>query len=462
MKALWLTAGETAAAAEAAGGLPELEIETLRSAAEAVGRMRAQAVDILVADLPLADWTADELLEESLRVNPPVPVIVRDPRGGVREAVRFTKLGAFHYLGGDAGPRDVAFALDAAAEERRLRGYSAAGRPPASEPWRRLLVGESAAINGICEIIRLVGGRRCTVLVTGETGTGKEVVARAIHQAGNRAQLPMVAVNCAALPEQLLEAELFGHVRGAFTGAHTHRTGRFEQAHRSTLFLDEIGDMPLDLQAKLLRVLQEREFQRLGSSETVKVDVRVVAASNAGLVERIREGKFREDLYYRLNVVPINVPPLRERLSDVPLLAHFFVDKICRSEDLPVKQLPRETLDRLTDYAWPGNVRQLENAIEKAVALSGERRTLYPSDFPLPRVHKPLPPQAAVPPLPALPDEGLDFERTVGKIERHLLEQALERAGGNKKRAADMLRLKRTTLAAKLRSLESAFAAGVC
>jgi transcriptional regulator with GAF, ATPase, and Fis domain len=269
----------------------------------------------------------------------------------------------------------------------------------------------------------------------------------------------MVAVNCTALPENLLEAELFGHVRGAFTGAVGQRVGRFEQAHRSTLFLDEIGDMPLDIQAKLLRVLQEREFQRLGSSESVKIDVRVVAASNSDLAERIRQGRFREDLYYRLNVVPIHMPPLRDRLSDIPVLVYHFVDKICRQEDLPPKEIPRETIERLMSYSWPGNVRQLENAIEKAVALSGARQALHPGDFPLPS-RAPAPastPNAA--PVITLPDDGLDFERTVGTIERNILEQALRRSGGNKKRAADMLRLKRTTLAAKLRSLDAVPAA---
>jgi transcriptional regulator with GAF, ATPase, and Fis domain len=264
----------------------------------------------------------------------------------------------------------------------------------------------------------------------------------------------MVAVNCMALPENLLEAELFGHVKGAFTGALNHRVGRFEQAQGGTLFLDEVGDLPLDIQAKLLRVLQEREFQRLGSSENVKVDVRVVAASNCDLVERMRQGRFREDFYYRLNVVPVHVPPLRERLSDIPVLVHHLAGKICRQEELPPKQAPRETMQRLTSYSWPGNVRQLENAIESAVALSGPRRTLYPSDFPLPS-RAPAPVAVlGVAPVVALPDGGLDFARTMGAIERQIFDQALSKAGGNKKRAAEMLRLKRTTLAAKLRSRE--------
>jgi DNA-binding NtrC family response regulator len=305
----------------------------------------------------------------------------------------------------------------------------------------------------LAQVIRLVGPRRSTVLISGETGAGKEMVARAIHMAGNRAHMPLVAVNCTALPENLLEAELFGHVKGAFTGAVTHRVGRFEQAHRGTLFLDEIGDLPVDIQAKLLRVLQEREFQRIGSSETLKVDVRVIAASNMDLAQAVREGNFREDLYYRLNVVPLRVPALRERPSDIPALVHHLIDKICRQEGLPPRRVTRETLERLSCYSWPGNVRQLENATEMAIALSGDRETLYPADFALPPA--PHLRNGAAMPLPAisLPEEGLDFERIVANMERAILEQALRKTGGNKAQAAGMLRLKRTTLSAKLKSL---------
>jgi transcriptional regulator with GAF, ATPase, and Fis domain len=310
-------------------------------------------------------------------------------------------------------------------------------------------------MQSILDTIRLVAERRSTVLITGETGTGKEMVARALHAAGNRAHLPMVAVNCTALPENLLEAELFGHVKGAFTGAIQHRVGRFEQAHNSTLFLDEIADMPLDLQAKLLRVLQEREFQRLGSSETIKVDVRVVAASNVDLLERVQQGKFREDLYYRLNVVPIHLPPLRERPGDIPALVHHFLTKVCAQEGIPIKRVTDETIVRLSRYPWPGNVRQLENAVEKAVVLSGNRDTLFPADFSLPPAAAPRPLSSDVMPHVVVPDGGIDFEHVVGAIERGILEQALRRTNGNKKLAADLLRLKRTTLTAKLKSLES-------
>ncbi|MFM2126027.1 MAG: hypothetical protein RL328_2478, partial [Acidobacteriota bacterium] len=277
--------------------------------------------------------------------------------------------------------------------------------------WRDLLVGNSPAMLRTAEVIERVAARRATVLITGETGSGKEMVARALHQASPRAGFPLVVVNAAALPEHLIEAELFGHIRGAFTGAVQHRVGRFEQAHRSTLFLDEIGDLPLDMQTKLLRFLQEREFQRVGSSETLRVDVRLIAATNVDLAKRVEEGKFREDLFYRLNVVPIVTPPLRERVEDIPLLARHFVRKVCAVEQIPSRRLTQEAIERLQSLPWPGNVRQLENAIEMAIALSGDREELAAADFGVPVQTQSLPGPVREAPSPVT---GLDFEQTVG------------------------------------------------
>jgi transcriptional regulator with GAF, ATPase, and Fis domain len=252
-----------------------------------------------------------------------------------------------------------------------------------------------------------------------------------------------------------MEAELFGHIRGAFTGALQSRTGRFEQANRGTLFLDEIGDLPMELQAKLLRVLQEREFQRLGSSETIRVDIRVIAATNCDLLRRVEEGRFREDLYYRLNVVPIEMPPLRARRGDIPMLAAHFTAKICEYENIPLKSLHPDAIDHLSSYRWPGNVRQLENAVEMGIALSGERVTLSVTDFPLPSSAL-TPATLVAAPVISVPDDGLNYEETLADIERSILEQALQKTGGNKKAAAGMLGLKRTTLSAKMRSLDGA------
>jgi len=445
--ALGLMAGMDAVAVERAGSVPE-----------ALEQLKGSQYDAVLAFMPQMDWPAEDLLEEIKRVNALVPLILVDARVTLNDAVRLAKMGAYQVFGSDIRPEALEDVLVSAAARHREQRVAQGAGSPSLEPWRKFLIGESRPMQNVLEVVRLIGGRRSTVLITGETGTGKEIVARAIHMAGPRAHLPMVAVNCSALPENLLEAELFGHVKGAFTGAVTNRVGRFEQANRSTIFLDEIGDLPLDLQAKLLRVLQEREFQRLGSSETVKVDVRVLAATNVDLVEKIRQGKFREDLYYRLNVVPLSLPPLRERARDIPLLAEHFIEKVCRHEELPPREISEEALGRLQDCRWPGNVRELENAVEMAVALSGARTTLYASDFPLPSIRVSKPETTAAAPVVAVPDDGLDYERTVGRIERAILEQAMRKTGGNKKQAAEMLGLKRTTFAAKLKSLGAAVA----
>jgi DNA-binding NtrC family response regulator len=406
----------------------------------------------IVLALPIDGWNSYELLEAVQRTASGVPILVRDEGVSATEAVRLAHSGVYQVLTSGAEAFDL---IDRAIEDGRRRQIANLSSSLRGAEWTRMLIGGSREMRRLHHIIRLVAGRRSTVLITGETGTGKELAARALHMGGNRSAGPLVAVNCHALPESLLESELFGHVRGAFTGAFQNRIGRFEQAQRGTLFLDEIGELPIDLQAKLLRVLQEREVQRLGSSETIKVDIRVVAATNCDLTRRIEEGKFREDLFYRLNVVPIEMPPLRNRREDIPMLAAHFVEKVCWAESIPLKMLTREALERLCAYSWPGNVRQLENVVEMAIALSEDRRTLTPDDFSLPPVQKGHA-HLAGGPLVAVPDDGLDYEQTLAVIERSILEQALRKTGGNKKAAADMLRLKRTTLSAKVRTLEQA------
>jgi len=416
---------------------------------DAFALLAACECDGIVMDCPINGWSAESLLEEIQRCVPATPVVMRDPSATPVSAVRMARLGVRQFL---AAGEDPFPAIEAVVEEQRRAGLARLAAAVDSTPWDRFLVGRSREMRQISQIIRLVGARRATVLITGETGTGKELAARALHLAGSRSAGPLVAVNCSALPETLLESELFGHVRGAFTGAWQGRAGRFEQAQGGTIFLDEIGELPLELQSKLLRVLQEREVQRLGSSETIRLDVRVVAATNCDLADRIERGRFREDLYYRLNVVPLRMPPLRDRTGDVPLLAWHFVEKVCRAEGLPLKHLTPEAEQRLCEYPWPGNVRQLENAIETAVALSGSRPLLVPADFPALVQPRPRPLSGSLP-VVSVPDGGLDYESTLAGIEKSILEQALQKTGGNKKAAADMLRLKRTTLSAKVRSL---------
>jgi DNA-binding NtrC family response regulator len=315
----------------------------------------------------------------------------------------------------------------------------------------------------LLEQVHAIAPFQTTVLVTGETGTGKELVARAIHTLSPRSGKALVALNCAAVPEQLLEDELFGHVKGAFTGAQGARQGRFEQADGGTLFLDEIGDMSLPLQSKLLRVLQEREFEKLGSSRTVKVDVRVVAATSADLQRRIDEGAFRPDLYYRLNVVHLRLPPLRERREDVRPLAEHLLAKFCAGAGLPPKSVSEEAWDALAAYRWPGNVRQLQNAVERGAVLTGAAAEIRLQDLPeevreanaTGGAHDDAAPSGWQPEQtpPEMPDGGVNFDAVVTKVERELLLQSLAKAGGNKMRAAQLLGMKRTTFVEKLKRL---------
>jgi DNA-binding NtrC family response regulator len=338
-----------------------------------------------------------------------------------------------------------------AIEQGRLKDENAYLRQQLDERFGvGAMVGKSAPMRALYQLIDTVAPTSATVLITGETGTGKEMVARAIHQTSLRRQQKFVAINCSAIPDTLLEAELFGHVRGAFTGAVTSRQGRIEQADKGTLFLDEIGTMPPSLQVKMLRVLQEREFERIGDPRTVKVDVRVIAATNADLGRMVQDGVFREDLFYRLNVVPVHLPPLRERCEDIPLLVARFIEKHQPASDGhdPVV-VAQEGMRRLMAFDWPGNVRQLENVIERALALGGGRRSIDMDDLPRELQAK----AAAVSLVPRLSDDGVDLPFLVSEFERQLIDQALARTEGNRGAAARLLSLKRTTLVEKLKRL---------
>ena len=450
-RVLWLVNGDDPCEITGQEILPPgLGLSRVTGLAEASAAVRSRTVDCILISGGPPEHEREAILDLFLSLDPQIPVVFWDRDLSAREAIELVREGAYTCHGHRDSWEAVLSSLEQACEEKAHREEVRRGGET-SEPWRRKLVGRSPAMEDVANTIRLVGPFRCTVLISGQTGTGKEMAARALHNASPRANLPMVAVNCSAVPETLLEAELFGHVKGAFTGATAQRIGRFEQAHKSTIFLDEISDMPLELQAKLLRVLQEREFQRLGSSETIRIDVRVIAASNVNLLDQVRQGKFREDLYYRLNVVPLEMPPLRKRAEDIPLLVEHFIAKTCEAEGIPAKKVTPKTLERLISMPWPGNVRQLENAIEKAIALSGFRDTLYPGDFGLAESPRLLPVEAAASPI--LFTERLDFVTAVSEFERSILQNALAKTGGNKTAAAELLGLKRTTLIMKLRGL---------
>ncbi len=308
------------------------------------------------------------------------------------------------------------------------------------------MVAASQTMRQLFEKIELIANSNSTVLIRGESGTGKELVARAIHSRSTRAARPFVAINCTAIPESLYEDELFGHKKGAFTGASENRAGRLEQADRGTLFLDEIGNMRPELQAKLLRVLQEREFHRIGENDSIKVDVRVIAATNVDLEEKVKQNQFREDLYYRLNVISLFLPPLRERREDIPLLAAYFLEKKCASNGRPLKQLDEQAIKALTDFHWPGNVRQLENAVERAVVMSGDRSRLTADDF-----QELITCGQIVLPSLGSSAQGLDLKTTVHELEKKLILESLSRSKGNKAKAAQMLNMKRSTFVEKLK-----------
>ncbi len=411
------------------------------------------AFDIVVTDLRLPGIDGTRVIEAAIARYPDIIGIVITGYGTVRDAVEVIKRGAADFVTKPFQFDELRHALDGAIEQRRLKSENAWLREQLQQRYSfEGIVGRSRAMRDLFQTLETVARTASTILVTGETGTGKEVIARAIHHASPRRSHRFVALNCSAIPENLLEAEIFGHVRGAFTGAIGTRQGRLEQAHRGTLLLDEVGTMCMSLQMKLLRVLQEREFERVGDNQTIKVDVRVIAATNADLARMVSEGSFREDLYYRLNVIPVALPPLRDRREDIPLLVQHFLQKFCSEQNRPMMTVSQTAMRLLMTHAWPGNVRQLENAMERAVALSGTRTQIEGSDLPA-DLNQATDASDLLPGL-SLPDEGLDFDSFISKIEHEVIRRALERTGGNKAAAASVLNLKRTTLVEKLKRLE--------
>jgi DNA-binding NtrC family response regulator len=430
-------------------------VEQAESGEAALARLGEFAFDVIVTDLRLPGIDGSAVVEAAVARYPDIIAIVVTGYGTVKDAVEAIKRGAADFVNKPFQIDELLHSLDSALERRRLKSENAYLRAQLQERYRfEGVVGKGRAMARVFQLLETVAPTNSTILITGETGTGKEVVARAIHHNSPRRLFRFVALNCTAIPETLLEAELFGHVRGAFTGAVGNRQGRLEQAHKGTLFLDEVGTMSTALQTKLLRVLQEREFERVGDSHTTKVDVRVIAATNSDLTRMVAEGQFREDLFYRLNVIPVELPPLRERKEDIPLLVQHFLDKF-RAADMaagqsrPALTVAQDAIRHLMAYSWPGNVRQLENAIERAVAINAGRPQIDVADLPV-EIQQAEP---ALPSTVSLPEGGLDLDAFIAHIERELIERSLERTGGNKGRAAKLLNLKRTTLVEKLKRL---------
>ena len=406
------------------------------------------AFDIVITDLRLPGIDGTRVIEAARERYPGIVAIVITGYGTVKDAVDAIKRGASDFVAKPFQFDELTHVLEKAMEQRRLTAENAYLRSQLEEKYQfGGILGRSRPMLKLFHLLETVARSNSTILITGETGTGKEVVARAIHHNSPRRAHRFVALNCSAIPETLLEAELFGHVRGAFTGAVGARQGRFEQAHKGTLFLDEVGTTSTALQMKLLRALQEREFERVGDNQTIKVDVRVIAATNSELARMVSEGSFREDLYYRLNVIPIQLPPLRDRREDIPVLAKHFLEKFAAGTPMQVSQ---GAMRVLMAYSWPGNVRQLENAIERAVTLSAGRTDIDVADLP-PEIQDV--PQSAAAPFVEFPDDGLDMPEYLLSIERDLIRRSLQRTGGNRNKAAELLRIKRTTLVEKLKRL---------
>jgi len=413
------------------------EAQAFDSGQEGIASFRAAPTDAVLTDLRMKGTDGMDVLRAVRELDPDVPVVIMTAFGAVESAVEAIQRGAYHYVTKPFKLDVVRVLLERAIEERSVRAENVALRRAVREAIPGgSLVGRSPGIRAVNELIRRVAATSTPVLILGETGTGKELVARDIHADGPRRDAPFVAVNCAALPEALLESELFGHLRGSFTGATQTRRGLFIEANNGTLFLDEIGDMPLALQAKLLRVLETGEVRSLGSDGSQKTDVRIIAATHRDLVSDIRAGRFRQDLYFRLNVVPIRIPPLRERGADVPLLLEHFLGKgAARFPHAASTTFTPEALALLVRYAWPGNVRQLENAVDRWL-ITSERHEIGEAEV---RV---LMSEWETPEHPAVPAEMLPLH----DVEEKYIAWVLDKVGGNKTRAAEILEIDPSTL----------------
>ncbi len=423
------------------------DVHVFRGAVEALGALgqggslgldkAGREVDLVLSDIRMPRMDGLEFVERLKAMRPEIPVILATAFGSIETAIEATRRGAYHYLVKPFKLAELQLQVDRGLEKGALDRENRTLRKEARKDWALgdQVLGKSSAMQNVFELVRKVAPALSTVLITGESGTGKEVVARAIHQLGPRKDSPFIAINCSAIPETLLESELFGHAKGAFTGAHAAKKGLFEEADGGILFLDEIGDLPPLLQSKLLRVLQEKEIRPVGDNKSKSVDVRVLAATHKDLRAMVKEGHFREDLYFRLAVLPILIPPLRERVEDIPILAEHFLKKAIALNGSSVRGFTPSGLSRLSSYHWSGNVRELENVIERTVVLSSNQ-WISAEDLPLEAGEKP----------DALLGWASDKLPTLEELERRYVQIVLDRVGGVKERAAQILGVNRRTL----------------
>jgi len=445
------------------------QVDLAQDGRQAFSMIQENNYDLAILDIKMPQINGLDLLDRIRETRNDLLVVIMTAEASMKNAVEAMKRGAYDYI---TKPFDLDV-IDAIVEKvgraRELASQVSVLKQELKERYRveKSIIGNSPAMQNVYKTIGKVADSDVTILIQGESGTGKEMVARAVHFNSSRLAKPFVAINCAAIPRDLLESELFGSEKGAYTGSSERKQGKFEQANQGTIFLDEIGDMPLDLQAKILRVLQEHEVTRIGGAQNIQVDVRVVAATNQDLLERVRNREFREDLYYRLNVVPINLVPLRERREDVPDLARYFLEQTCKELGIPPKRLMKETMDLLMSHSWPGNVRELENTIKRAVILSNDP-LLTPADFDsmaaAPCGQTVSAPDASLEAIVdaklrasfsgiELLEKGDVHAMVLEQVERPLIRFIMERTRGNQVKAADILGINRNTLRKKIQEL---------
>jgi DNA-binding NtrC family response regulator len=421
------------------------------SGLEAIRVAKENPVHVLMTDLKLPDIDGLAVLERIHQIDPKVIGIVMTGYGSIDCAVKAMKAGAFDFLTKPFDNEVFTVTINRALEAYRRRQSTLSSRKSVRDRFQmEQFVGSSEPIRQVLEFVTKVADHGSTVLIQGESGTGKELVARMLHFNSARKDRPLIPVNCGAIPENLLESELFGHEKGAFTGAVHTRIGRFESAHGGTIFLDEIGELSLGLQVKLLRVLQERSFERVGGTKTIDVDVRVVAATNQDLEEAVRQKRFREDLYYRLNVIPVTIPPLRERRSDIPQLVNHFLTKLNHDKPTTMTDCSPDAMARLMEYHWPGNIRELENMVERVAVLS-RSGTIEASDLPERIRRSPVTVEQPAAHFVSFSDQGVNLSQEIEQLENRLIVDALRQAKGITSKAAQLLQVNRTTLIEKMK-----------